>query len=339
MSLEKALEMCEMVDGELLYLVKFGSHLYGLNTEKSDIDYKGLYLPNKETLLTSTFKLNQIRSLNYTTGNDESRNDEKDVDIQIWALQYWLDLLSKGETSAIDMLYSITNKMAIEYFSDGLNNIFNNQLKLFNPKDAEAYIGYAIGQAKKYGIKGSRLGVVKRVIEWLNNNEYIIDSKLETILDRLIESCGDPSYCFVKKTISTNNYELDTLFLCGKQHQANISIGEFYRRVEESYNEYGKRAQEAEKNNGIDWKALSHATRACIQMKQLLTTGKIMFPFTGTEKDLLLSIKRGEKTWNETEEIIIKYISEVDNLRESDKIVTGIIDTEFIKTEILKFYK
>jgi predicted nucleotidyltransferase len=44
--LNKALDLIGK-DGYLLYLTKFGSHLYGTNGPNSDADYKGFYLPSK----------------------------------------------------------------------------------------------------------------------------------------------------------------------------------------------------------------------------------------------------------------------------------------------------
>ena len=37
--------------GKLLLLTKSGSQLYGTNTPNSDTDYKGVYLPSKESLI------------------------------------------------------------------------------------------------------------------------------------------------------------------------------------------------------------------------------------------------------------------------------------------------
>lgn len=36
---------------DLIVKMKFGSHLYGTNTEDSDVDYKGVFLPSKKEIL------------------------------------------------------------------------------------------------------------------------------------------------------------------------------------------------------------------------------------------------------------------------------------------------
>jgi hypothetical protein len=39
------------------------------------------------------------------------------------------------------------------------------------------------------------------------------------------------------------------------------------------YDDYGHRAKLASENKNVDWKAISHALRAAIQTKEILTTG------------------------------------------------------------------
>lgn len=36
--------------------MKFGSHLYGTNTENSDMDFKGIYLPTAREIVLGTYK-------------------------------------------------------------------------------------------------------------------------------------------------------------------------------------------------------------------------------------------------------------------------------------------
>ena len=49
-------------DGDLLYESIRGSHLYGLNTEKSDIDTFGLYSANKDELFGFVYCKNRYKN-------------------------------------------------------------------------------------------------------------------------------------------------------------------------------------------------------------------------------------------------------------------------------------
>jgi len=128
-----------------------------------------------------------------------------------------------------------------------------------------------------------------------------------------------------------------SLVLCGKVHQGNIGILEFVKRVEKEYTKYGKRAEEAENNKGIDWKALSHAVRALTQMKQLIETGKIQYPLSNAK--YILSIKLGKKPYKEVEKLIYNGIEDVDRmLKNPNLIVKNTKNKNIIKNIILEAY-
>jgi hypothetical protein len=90
-----------------------------------------------------------------------------------------------------------------------------------------------------------------------------------------------------------------------------------YRKIHENY---GDRAKLAEKNEGIDWKALSHAVRVGREAIELLTTQQITFPLPYA--DHILEIKQGKLSYatvaNEIEDLLeqVEKASLVSNLRE-----------------------
>lgn len=68
-------------------------------------------------------------------------------------------------------------------------------------------------------------------------------------------------------------------------------MGRCWRKADSMVGEYGNRALQAEKNEGVDWKALSHAVRVAREAIELYETGRIVFPLRCA--DHLLRIKRG----------------------------------------------
>ena len=80
--------------------------------------------------------------------------------------------------------------------------------------------------------------------------------------------------------------------VCARKLMADTRAGYAIKCVENFYSNYGKRAQQARDNMGIDWKALSHAFRAIYQLKDLYTNGDITFPLK--EREFILKIKQGE---------------------------------------------
>jgi hypothetical protein len=320
---------------ELLYLVKFGSHLYGTSTPDSDLDLKGIFLPSKESALLGKMPKHYTKS----TGERDSKNSKDDVDTQLWSLQYWLELVGKGETNGLDLLYSHTYPEMVLYKDPFMDVIFNNANRLFTTTDCNSYVGYAIGQAKKYGVKGSRMGVIKRVVDWMDRAEgrlFRPDEKLEEFINELLASCQDDSYCFVKDLKGSNGKVSPYLVLCGSKHDLTISLAEFYKRVKTTYDKYGDRAKAAERNEGIDFKALSHAVRAVDQMRELLLVGEIRYPLESAPT--LVAIKKGVYSWNEVEKIILDGLDEIDSLRKvcDEKCK---LDSKLVKNLVLDMYK
>ncbi|MFW6026116.1 MAG: DNA polymerase beta superfamily protein [Candidatus Woesearchaeota archaeon] len=321
-------ELCEKNNVQLLYLTKFGSHLYGLDTSNSDIDLSGVFLPSKRDLLLGKKK----KSISFSSGSDKEKNSINDIDVNLWSIHYFIELVSKGETNALDLLYSPSNKDCVLYNDKRIRPLFNNPLRLFDPYSANSYIGYCLSQMKKYGLKGTRVGVLKRVWKKLKDIDAI-DKKVRDIAQDLLDELYIESYFFNKRINGD-----DALVLCGKVHLYSISLEEFKNRVKREYDIYGERAKLAEKNDSIDWKACSHAKRAIEQMKMLLKEGKIKFPFTGEKKNFILSIKKGLLPWKDIEDQFIKDIKEIDFLKESEKIVKGKVDKLFIEDFIISLY-
>ncbi|MDR2819790.1 MAG: nucleotidyltransferase domain-containing protein [Desulfovibrio sp.] len=329
--LEHAQTLCREHGASLLFLTMFGSTLYGTETPgKSDIDVRGIFLHSPESLA-----LNKApKSLHFSTGNNERRNLAGDVDIDLWSVQYWLlKLLPSGDTGALDVLFSPSHTACTLYRHPALDAIFANPLRLVDTGKGRAYAEYSLGQAKKYGIKGSRVGALKAVRTWLQEHcpEPQPHERLGGYLDSLAASCADDRFCSVVTV-----REEHALQLCGKLHISTIRMEDLTRRVEADMQRYGARAEEAERNEGLDFKALSHALRALDQIEELLQTGKIVFPLRSREE--LITVKEGRYLWREVESRILGRLEAVDTLRENAPF-TGSFDAAFAETCVLACYK
>jgi predicted nucleotidyltransferase len=325
-----AKELCRENNASLLFLTLFGSSLYGTETPgRSDVDARGIFLPSPESLALNSAS----GSLHYSTGSGESRNTASDVDMDLWSIQHWLlKLLPSGDTGALDLLFSPSHEACTLFRDARLDAVFANPLKLLDAKNSRAYAEYSIGQAKKYGIKGSRIGALKNVHKWLLANCPVPapGARLRDILGPLAAECADGRFCSAKTV-----QDEPSLQLCGKIHVGGIRIAEFIRRVDTDMRRYGARAVEAEQNQGIDFKALSHALRALDQMEELLKSGGIIFPLRNREE--LIAVKTGAFTWAELEPKILDRLSAVDALRNSPGF-TGYFDRQFAERQILACY-
>jgi len=327
---EQAQLLCREHGASLLYLTLFGSTLYGTESAgKSDVDVRGIFLPSLESLA-----LNKIsKSLHFSTGDGERRNMPSDVDIDLWSVQHWLlKLLPAGDTGALDVLFSPSHEACTLFRHPALDVVFANPLRLMDTGKGRAYAEYSLGQAKKYGIKGSRIGALKAVRNWLRQHcpEPSGHDRLGDYIDSLAEACATNRFCSVE-TVQGER----ALQLCGKLHVSTVRMSELIRRVEADMQRYGARAEEAERNEGLDFKALSHALRALDQMEELLQTGKIAFPLKSRKE--LVAVKEGKYPWRELESRILQRLEAVDVLLEQSAFA-GTYDAGLAEKCILTCY-
>ena len=290
-----------MEDGKMIVKMIFGSHLYGTATEDSDQDFKGVFLPTREQILLGRIP----KSYNETTKKGSAtKNRPDDVDTEIYSLHYFIELACQGQTVALDMLHA-PDKILLACSPIWAAITLNRER--FYTRNLKAFISYARRQAAKYGIKGSRLHAVSQVIQLLERLE--VDEKLYKIWGQL--PLGEHLYMVDNSPNGIRQYQV-----CGKIIQENTKVGHVLKILKRFADEYGKRAQMAANNEGIDWKSISHAFRAAYQVRQLLTERTITFPLK--EAKFLTDIKQGKVDYTtQASPILESLMDEVEKLSEA----------------------
>lgn len=291
-----------------------GSHLYGTNTPESDKDYKGVFLPRFSDILLRTHPDSITQSTKKRDVAGE-KNGKDDVDTQLYSLHKFIDLASKGETVAIDMLHAPMKYL--EKTSWEWNYIVNNKDRFYT-KNMKSLLGYAARQAHKYGVKGSRLAAVKDVVRCMEEamatltcapEPFIIG---EVRMKHITEFLPTNEYCYFTETDGANGEKETVYVVAGKMLQMTASVTHYLPMLDAFINEYGGRARMAEQNQGVDWKALSHAYRACYQALHIYRDGGFEYPMP--ETDILLEIKTGKMPFDKVasglEELIV-YVKEL----------------------------
>jgi hypothetical protein len=287
--------------------VKFGSSLYGTGTPNSDLDLKGIYLPTSREIVLGSYK----KTITATRSKQEfERNNKDDVDIEFFSLDRFLELLVQGQTVALDLLfspfdsytYSTVQGLAI------MSQLHANRYELVN-KNVNAFVHYAKAQAAKYGQKGFRIHAIRLVLDLLNAWKDKAVRVGDCDLEHWVPSCGNENIK-IEMLKAANGKMEPYLNVCDKKIAFHSTIKYALEHVQKRFDEYGKRALMAEKNEGIDYKALSHAVRVNSEAKELLETGKITFP--RPDKDLLLAIKLGQMDYKEIAQIIDKGLKDLE---------------------------
>ena len=340
-----------------------GSYLYGTNGDNSDKDYKGVFLPDLNDLILGKAPKHYTSS----TGSSTDKNTANDVDETYYSLQYFLDLAAKGDTNAIDILFAYTNEDAVIYKSDIWNEIIQNIDKILT-KNVKAYLGYCKSQCIKYSIKGDKLknystfekfcekylneknehGAPDTLFNCLNkdydNNDFEQDLMSKPIIPPPGErfkrffnketefNFGD--HCYFETAQNKESY----LTISDVKFQLNDSIKSAYHKVQKVISSYGKRAEAAANENGVDWKAISHCVRVLLQVEELLTKGKITFPLK--EADFVKSIKyvTTNFTYDEIMSWIEDHIMYIDEVLLPKSTLREKSDYKWIEQFILKCY-
>ncbi|AAQ81399.1 thioredoxin [Aeromonas phage Riv-10] len=275
-----------------------GSHLYGLNTPESDLDMKGIFIPDPKDILLSQVK----SSYSITTGNDKSKNSKDDIDIEMFTLKQFIHECVKGETAALDMLHTPTDKIVSD---SAIWQFIQSQRSSFYTTNMTSYMSYVMKQAAKYGVKGSRLAALRQVKDFMDALQIHENPRLRELKIPL------PSNEFCFWTVDREKPETNSYYtMMGRKYMAGVKIAEFAGAVDKLWNEYGERARKAEANEGIDWKALSHAMRGGLQLLEIYQTGDLKYPLANAEEIKL--VKAGELPFKEVQARLEQIVDDVD---------------------------
>jgi hypothetical protein len=278
----------------------FGSHLYGTDTPDSDRDYKGIFVPSLSEILRGRVPRTQS---SFTKTDSTTKNTAKDVDDELYSLPYFLELACEGQTVAMDMLHAPYAALT----TDSVHWIWAELVQYrsrFYTKNLSALVGYARRQAAKYGIKGSRLAAAKTVLQFFTTHPAPFDDP------RLIDVWDDlpaGEHLHKLEDLTPKIYQV-----CGKKLQSTVRLSQYVPVLRAFVEEYGARAQAAERNEGVDWKAVSHAVRAGLQTKKILVDGGFEFPLS--EANTLREIKQGRLPYSAVAGLLEDLIDECEQL-------------------------
>ncbi|CAM6004845.1 unnamed protein product [Sphagnum balticum] len=291
---------------------KFGSHLYGTNTPESDLDFKAIYLPDARDIVLGRVKGTIAKS---RPKAECERNTKDDVDMEIFSLCRYLELLMEGQTVALDILFANTLTNYTPQGVEIMARIYQNRDKLLT-RNVNAFVGYARQQAAKYGIKGSRMDSLKRTKERLDfilsgGNRYtkLADDWVTEEIQRLVKESSElvslektPLIEIVMLKGPKGAFDAPHLRVNGRSIPFHATAQYAAEIVGKMLEGYGQRAHKAHLAGGVDWKALSHAVRVNSEALELMATSQITFP--RPDKDLLLKIKKGEMPYDQVAELI-----------------------------------
>lgn len=287
--------------------MKFGSHLYGTDTPASDLDLKAVFIPGGADILLQRAKPVQV---NNSKADPRVKNTAEDTDSEAFSLQRFLGLCAEGQTVALDMLFAPKAMLLESSYAWAM--VQENRSKLLS-RQYKSFVGYCKSQANKYGIKGSRVAAARAALGLLSAAmaRYGTGAKLSetsTTISELVAVMPD----FMSVYPIENQVGSPVLHweVCGRKMPFTASIKSAFTIMDKIVDNYGHRALQAEQNQGVDWKSLSHAVRIADQAVELLETGVITFPRPNAAH--LKRVKAGEFDYAQVAEEIEGSIERVE---------------------------
>ncbi len=287
----------------------FGSHLYGTSTPESDVDFKEIYVPHARDILTGNVKEHMSKN----TNNTSSKNTKDDVDHELYSLKYFFKLAADGETVALDMLHTPPSLVVKSDLPDVWKYIQDNRSRFYTT-NMKSYLGYVRKQASKYGVKGSRLAVLRQALKRSNEWGQYFDNGAVIRLSHMKNVLPVGEFASWVETENEKTGKQTFYSLLDRKFQDTLTNKEFNAILVKLEENYGERARKAEANEGIDWKALSHACRGGLQLLEIYKTGDLVYPLQ--DAPFILDVKLGKHTFKTVQEFLEDIVDQVEQASE-----------------------
>lgn len=323
----------------ILFECRAGSFAYGTNTEKSDIDIKGIFLQTPAELITLEEIPKQI--------NDDNN------DISYYSLRRYLELAADANPNILELLFMPDE--CILKSSEIYQKLLSFRSEFITEKCLETHQAYALAQIKK--ARGRN--------KWINNPQpetkpapdnfcYFIssqnDSKFparpvklnETKLEISSLKVSSVEHCpglyrvyksasevqlFVNETINCSSIpvEEELANFCGLLYYNEDAFKRACTDHKNYWDWTRKRNPERwklQEKGEIDYdpKNMQHTLRLLFTAKTILSDGYIPVRFSGEKLTLLRDIREGRYNYRELIEMAETVNSEIDSLKLSVKL-------------------
>lgn len=293
---------------KILFLYKAGSHFFDLNTEHSDLDYRGVYLPAVEE-----FKGENRRKQFERKTNDKkhTQNSNEDVDFLLFSFTKVLELLKGGDFNVMEMLFTPEDKILIDSpLMKELRNFRENLMV----NDVSAFLGFIKKEYVRYGVNINHYGVQENLLTFLKETAGRQPkgsaTKLKDIWSELKKYAKDNNMIVFTTSLTGNSVEIPTIKVAQRLYQWTVKISYVIDALEYKLETYGHRQQRMAET-GKEYKGLYHALRLIYEARDLYDYGKFELPFSKDRLETLMAIKTAEMPQEEVHRLIDEGIDDI----------------------------
>lgn len=254
-----------------------GSYLYGTNTEESDRDVCGIFMPNIEYVLG--FK--RCEEIDCSIKDKvEGKNTKDAVDKKYYEFRKFIKLALENNPNILEMLF--VNQSNLIYLHEIGARLISNRLLFPHRGLKQKFLGYASSQKHKMIIKKDNYYDLRNTIDYLskfNSQKLLAEIITRTDLPYFIKGQYDKKH-------NVRFIRVGDLNIVPSKNVAQaINI------VQDRLDKVGNR-EELVLKYGYDTKFASHLIRLMLEGIELLKTGALEFPLK--ERQTILDIKNGK---------------------------------------------
>lgn len=315
-ALAKIKEFEETKNCKVLYCTMSGSKLYGTDNPNSDFDFKAVFAPSQEDVLLKK----DLVYFDYDTNKSKEKNSNEDVDMSLSSVYKFVDELKQSETGATDVLFSMFREDTQVYADETFVSEMKANYQAFANKNMKAFVGYALGQSQRFGVKGARYAELDKFVALLDDmSQGHPERKLKTLFPVFEKYFKDNDKKYLKMVMAPGARGTGTpkkipyVSVLGKLYEGNVTFLYTLERVRKMHSQFGNRTRSiAKTTEKTDFKALSHALRVAYEVEELLETNFITFPLLKAKE--VLEVKEGRVDTQVAVEEVTRVLDRVDEL-------------------------
>lgn len=316
-----------MTNKTILFTAKFGSRLYGTDTDKSDFDFKSIFLPSKDDLMMGIIpKIFKIKT-DYSgeTVPEKSSMPECGTETEYIPFHNFVRDFVQGQTYALEIAHGHKAYLENIHFSDItekeylIHTLLSELISKFSNTEIFSMIGFAKKQSYDYIHRAERLkelyelqDILKQFVKPFdkdtNKNPMSLSLSAKLIQDKtILDIIADAMNLSIVNI--TNKERIDrALEFQGRTYTESTKVTHFLKLIQNAISKYGIRTIETLKAD-VDFKSLSHAVRIFEQAIEILKDGKMTFPRPNAE--YLLNIKDGLIKYEEVVSVLVNLEDQV----------------------------
>jgi hypothetical protein len=278
----------------LILKVRVGSHLFGTNTPESDLDYEGIFMPDKSLV----FGFGRCREvdLGITSKDETGRNTSDAVDYKIREYRDFYLLALENNPNIMNILFANDENVMFQ----GWYGASLRAKKMLFPHAAciRRFKGYAMSQLKKMDVKPGNYRHLKEAEKLLSRKDP------KDILVNAIHGIGIP----FEDQGPGKHIKIGDIFL-----ERSIQVKKAMRTIADRINRVGSRVEMWEEF-GFDCKFASNLIQMLLEGVEIVSTGGLKFPME--RADLILDVKRGKYSRDEIIEMSRGLEADIDKAAE-----------------------